>query len=71
MQTDASLARLFRDYGERWEIEKVQRGTEWIAVQRDTNGDYIRILGARDLSGLRYHINQAERDEPEEREPSA
>lgn len=70
MNGDASLAKLFRDFGNRWEIEKVQRGTEWIAVQRDTGSDYIRVVAAHDLHGLRYHMNEAEREEPEEREPT-
>jgi len=69
MHSDASLARLFRKYGDRWEIEKVLRGTEWIAVHRETGGDYIRIISAHDLGALRYQLNEAERDEPEEREP--
>ena len=66
---DASLARLFREYGDRWEIEKVHRGTEWIAVLRETGGGYIRVIGAHDLGALRYKMDQAEADEPEEREP--
>jgi hypothetical protein len=64
-----SLARLFREYGHKWEIERVERGTEWVAVQRESGGDYIRIVGGRDLGALRYKMDQAERDEPEERGP--
>lgn len=71
MQGDASLARLFREYGDRWEIERVERSTEWVAVQRDGGGDYIRIVGAHDLGALRYKMDQVERDEPEERESSS
>lgn len=67
---DTSLARVFSDYGERWEIEKVNRGTEWIGVLRETSGDYIRIVGANDLDGLRYRMDLVEREEPEEGEPS-
>jgi hypothetical protein len=63
-----SLARLLHDYAERWEIERVERGTEWVAVLRDTTGDYIRIIGAHDLGALRYKMNEAENDEPEERD---
>jgi hypothetical protein len=44
------------------------RGTEWVAVLRDTTSDYIRIVGAHDLGALRYKMNEAERDEPEERD---
>jgi hypothetical protein len=62
MAGDASLAKLFREYGE-WEIE---RATEWVACRRD--GDIIDIVGARDLAGLRYKMDLVEREEPEERE---
>jgi len=60
---DASLAKLFRDHAGRWEIERVERGTEWVAVQRDSGGDYIRIVGGRDLGALRYQIEAAERED--------
>jgi hypothetical protein len=63
---DPSLARLFRDYGDRWEIEKVLRGIEWVAVLRESGGDYIRIVAAHDIGALRYKMNEAEREEPEE-----
>src|SRR5262245_50140046 len=33
MPGDASLARLFRDHEDRWEIERIERGCEWVAVQ--------------------------------------
>lgn len=69
-EPDASLAKLFRDYGDRWEVEKIPRGTEWIAVDRDTSGDYIRVIAAHDLHALRFRLAQAESDEPEEREPA-
>ena len=64
MPGDASLAKLFHEYGERWEIERVERGTEWVACRRD--GEFIDIIGARDLGALRYKMDQAERPEPEE-----
>ena len=51
MPGDASLAKLFREYGQRWEIERVERGTEWVACRRD--GEIIDIIGARDLGALR------------------
>jgi hypothetical protein len=65
-----SLARVLHKYAERWEIERVDRGTEWIAVLRETSGDYIRIVGAHDLGGLQYKMDQVEHDEPEGRDPS-
>jgi hypothetical protein len=69
MQGDASLAKLFREYGERWEIERVERGAEWVACRR--NGSFIDLIGARDLGALRYRMDEAEREEAEEREPDA
>ena len=64
MPGDASLARLFREYGDRWEIERVERGTERVACRRD--GEIIDIIGARDLGALRYRMEEAEREEAEE-----
>ena len=69
MREEPSLARLFRDFGDRWEIEKVQRGVEWVAVQRESGGDYVRVVSGRDLDALRYWMKEVEKDEPEEREP--
>lgn len=70
MAGDASLAKVFRDFGDRWDIEKIPRRTEWAAVLRDTgSGDYVRLVTAHDLHALRYRMNEVERDEPEEREP--
>jgi hypothetical protein len=65
MSGDASLARLFREYGGRWELERVERGTEWVACRRDS--EFIDIIGARDLAALRYRMDAAEREEAEER----
>jgi hypothetical protein len=62
MPGDASLAKLFRDHGQRWEIERVERGAEWVACRR--NGSFIDIIGARDLAALRYRMEEAEREEP-------
>jgi hypothetical protein len=58
-----SLAALFRDYGERWEIEKITRGSEWVAVLRGS--DYVRIVAAHDLGALRFRIVRAEQEEKE------
>jgi len=66
MPGDASLARLFREYGDRWEIERVERGSEWVAVLRGS-GPVICIIGARDLAALRYRMEATEREEAEER----
>ncbi len=62
-----SLAQTFREYGGRWEIEKVPKGVEWVAVLRETGGDYIQIVAAQDIHALRYRMNQVEKDEPEDR----
>jgi hypothetical protein len=37
-----SLAKLYREFGERWEIEPVPPGAKWIAVLRESGGDYAR-----------------------------
>lgn len=66
-RSEPSLARLFRDHGHRWVIEKIMRGNEWVAVLRDS--DASCIIAAHDLSALRYKIEQTEQDEPEEHEP--
>jgi hypothetical protein len=71
MTTGPSLARLFREYGDRWDIEKITRSTEWVAVQRESSGDYVRIVTGHDLGSLRYHIERAEQEVPEEREDGA
>jgi len=63
-----SLARTLHEYGERWEIERVDRNSEWIAVYRETGGGYIQVVSARDLDALRYRMDQVECAEPEERE---
>jgi hypothetical protein len=68
MPADASLAKLFRDYGDRWEIERIPTGTQWIAIDRDTSGPYIRLIAAHNIEALRFRIGAAEREEPEERE---
>ncbi len=68
MQGEASLAKLFRDFGDRWDVEKIPTGTQWVAVLRESGGDYIRIVAAHDIGALRYRMNEAEREEPEERE---
>lgn len=62
MSGDASLARLFRDHGDRWEIEKITRGCEWVAVRRDEGGA-LQIIGAHDIGALRFHIEAAERED--------
>jgi hypothetical protein len=69
MPGDASLAKLLREHADRWEIERVERGTEWVAVLRDSK-PVILIIGARDLAALRYRMEEAEREEAAEREPN-
>lgn len=65
---DESLAKLFRDYADRWEIEKIPAGTQWIAIDRNTSGDYIRVVPARNIQALRFRLDHPE---PEEREHTA
>jgi hypothetical protein len=64
-----SLAQLYRDFAERWEIEPVPPGSKWIGVLRETDGGYITIVTGHDIGGLRYNMTRTEREEPEEREP--
>ena len=66
MPGDASLTKLFRDYGQRWEIEHMEASARWVAVQRD--GASVRIIGAHDLGALRYRLEQAERDDAGEQD---
>ena len=61
MRGEASLARLIKDHGGRWVIEHTGSSTAWVAARRD--GDDIRIIGAHDVGGLRYRIEQAERED--------
>jgi hypothetical protein len=61
MPGDASLARLIKDFGDRWVVEHTGAGTAWVAVRRD--GDDIRIIGSHDVGGLRFKIEQAERED--------
>jgi hypothetical protein len=64
MAGDASLARLIKDYGDRWVIEHTGASTSWIAVRIDD--DDIRIIGAHDIGGLRFKIGQAEQEDTDE-----
>jgi hypothetical protein len=68
MPDDNSLAKLYREFGDRWEIEQVPAGTKWIAVQRESAGD-IAIVVANVVGTLRYRMTEAEREAPEERRP--
>lgn len=63
-----SLAKLYRDFGDRWEIEPIPRCTQWIAVQRESGGDYVRIVAAHDAHALRFRMDLAEQAKPEERD---
>jgi hypothetical protein len=57
-----SLAKLYREFGERWEIEQIPRGTQWIAVQREPGGEDVRIVTGHDVDALRFRMRNAERD---------
>jgi hypothetical protein len=71
MQGDASLARLFRDFGQRWEIEPIPAGTKWIAVLREPGSAGVVMAAAHDVGTLRFRMSQAERGEPPESDPGA
>jgi hypothetical protein len=66
-----SLAQLYRDFAERWEIEPVPPGTKWMGVLREMDGGYVTIVVGHDVGALRYNLTVAEREEPEEREPQS
>jgi len=36
-----------------------------VAVQRESGGDYVRIVAGHDPGSLRHRIEEAERDEPD------
>ena len=69
MESGVSLAEMIREYCGRWDIEKIERSTQWIAVRRDPGDGCIRIIEGHDLGSLRFHMAKAERDEPEGRVP--
>lgn len=69
MRPEPGLAQTFREYGDRWDIEQIPPGTRWIAVDRESCGDLIRLVFAHEVGTLRYRMTQAEKAEPEEREP--
>jgi hypothetical protein len=56
------LAETVHEYGQRWEIEHMDHRIEWVAVQRETSGDYICIVGANNLGDLQHKMKQIERD---------
>ena len=59
---------MYREFGDRWEIEQIPPGTRWIAVYRENSDDYIRLVLAHDVGGLRYRMTEVESETPEERE---
>jgi hypothetical protein len=65
MPSDNSLAKLYREYGDRWEIEQIPAGTKWIAVQRNSEGD-ITIVVANAVGTLRFRMTAVEREASEE-----
>ncbi len=62
-----SLARLIQDFGQRWEIERISRSTEWVAVLCD--GSRHKFVWASELDTLRLNLESAERDEAEAGSP--
>lgn len=66
MAGNDSLAKLYREFGDRWDIEQIPPGTKWIAVHREPGGDHIRLVAANEVGTLRFRMTQAEREQPEE-----
>ncbi len=69
MPGDTSLAKLYREFGDRSEIEPIPPGTKWMAVQRESGGDHIKTVVANEVGTLRFRMTEVEREVPEEREP--
>ncbi len=44
---------LYRDFGDRCDVERIPPGTQWVAVLRESGGDYVRMVAAHDLHALR------------------
>ena len=65
---DNSLAKTYREFGDRWEIEQIPPGTRWMAIHRESGGDYIRFVLANDVPGLRFRMTEIDRETPEERD---
>jgi len=67
MLDKAGLAKVYREFGDRWEIEQVPAGSKWVAVHRE-GGDYIRLVVANGIDVLHLRMREAEREIPEERD---
>jgi hypothetical protein len=63
---DIGLTKLYREFGDRWEIEQIPAGARWIAVYRENDDDYIRFVLAHDIGGLRFTMTAVENETPEE-----
>lgn len=61
---NASLALLIQEHGDSWVIEHTGASTAWVAVRRDD----LRIVGARDIGALKFHIERTEREDAGERD---
>jgi len=59
---------MYREFGDRWEIEQIPPGARWIAVYRENGDDYIRLVLAHDIGGLRFNMTAIENETPEERD---
>jgi hypothetical protein len=60
----SEIANLLHDHGERWQIEYIEDLNVWSAVRRSPDGRHIRVLVARDPTGLRGKLETVEADEP-------
>ena len=56
------LAGLFREYGQRWEIEQLDPGSAWVAVTRI--GSFVQVIAAHDLDELRAELKKADAEDP-------
>ena len=68
MRPNPSFAKMYREFGDRWDIEPIPPGTKWVAVDRESCGDLTRLVFAHEVGALRYRMTEAEKEEPEEPE---
>jgi hypothetical protein len=56
----AKLGGVLRDFGSKWEIERLDPGSAWVAVSRD--GGFTQVIAAGDLDTLRSTLGMTSTD---------
>ena len=62
------LAELMRDYGAEWDIERLDPGSTWVAVSRDSA--LTRVITAADLDSLLSKLSSSVGEMPSEDSPA-